>query len=56
MARMTTSAVCGTRWSHDLAHPDAKNRNHVYYRLNEVTEEVEIVLVWNAVAGATPDL
>jgi len=28
-----------------------KTRNHVYYRLNEVTEEVEIVLVWNAVAG-----
>jgi len=32
-----------------------KTRNHVYYHLNEAAEEVEILLVWNAVAGATPD-
>jgi hypothetical protein len=32
-----------------------KTRNHVYYRVNEAAGEVEILLVWNAVAGATPD-
>ena len=32
-----------------------KTRNHVYYRVNEAAQEVEILLVWNAVAGATPD-
>lgn len=33
-----------------------KTRNHIYYRLDEAAGEVEILLVWNAVAGATPDL
>jgi plasmid stabilization system protein ParE len=33
-----------------------KTRNHVYYRLNEAAGEVEILLVWNAAAGVTPDL
>ena len=33
-----------------------KTRNHIYYRLNDAVEEVEILLVWNAVAGATPDV
>jgi hypothetical protein len=33
-----------------------KTRNHVYYRLDDAAGQVEILLVWNAVAGATPDL
>lgn len=33
-----------------------KTRNHVYYRVNEVGAEVEILVVWNAVSGANPDL
>jgi plasmid stabilization system protein ParE len=33
----------------------SKTRNHVYYRMNETAGEVEILLVWSAVAGATPD-
>jgi hypothetical protein len=33
-----------------------RTRNQVYYRVNEVAGEVEILVVWNAVAGATPDL
>ena len=33
-----------------------KTRSHVYYRLDEAAGDVEILLVWNAVAGATPDL
>lgn len=33
-----------------------RTRNHVYYRVNEAAGEVEILVVWNAVAGATPDL
>jgi hypothetical protein len=33
-----------------------KTRNHVYFRVNEVAAEVEILVVWNAVSGATPDL
>jgi hypothetical protein len=32
-----------------------KPRTHVYYRLNEAAKEVEVLVVWNAVAGATPD-
>ena len=32
-----------------------KPRNHVHYRMNEAAREVEILLVWSAVAGATPD-
>ena len=33
-----------------------KPRNHVYYRISEATGDVEILVLWNAVAGATPDL
>jgi len=33
-----------------------KTRAHVYYRLDEVAGEVEVGLVWNAVAGADPAL
>lgn len=33
-----------------------KTRNHVYYRVSEAAGDVEILLVWNAVAGAAPDL
>jgi hypothetical protein len=32
-----------------------KTRNHVYYRVDEAAGEVEIILVWNAIAGAAPD-
>ena len=30
-------------------------RHHIYYRVNEPAGEVEILLVWSAIAGATPD-
>jgi len=33
-----------------------RTRNHVYYRVSEAARDVEILMVWNAVAGATPDL
>lgn len=33
-----------------------RTRNHVYYRVDETAGDVEILLVWNAVAGAAPDL
>ena len=33
-----------------------KTRNHIYYRVNDAGGEVEILLVWNAVAGSTPDV
>jgi hypothetical protein len=33
-----------------------KTRNHVYYRIDEAAGDVEILVVWNAVAGANPDL
>ena len=33
-----------------------ETRSHVYYRVNEVTAEVEILMLWNAVSGANPDL
>lgn len=33
-----------------------KTRNHIYYRVNEAGRDVEILLIWNAVAGATPEL
>jgi hypothetical protein len=33
-----------------------RTRSHVYYRLNGATGDVEIPLVWNAVAGATPSI
>ncbi|MCX5741564.1 MAG: hypothetical protein NT062_03590 [Proteobacteria bacterium] len=35
-----------------------KTRHHVYYRLNSAAGdvEIEILLVWNAVAGAAPDV
>jgi hypothetical protein len=32
-----------------------KTGNHVYYRLDETAREVEILLVWNAAAGKSPD-
>lgn len=31
-----------------------KTRNHVYYRVDDDAKEVEILIVWNAVAGAGP--
>jgi hypothetical protein len=31
-----------------------KTRHHVYYRLDDAAGEIEIVLVWNAVAGVGP--
>ena len=33
-----------------------KTRNHVYYRVNEAADEIEILLVWNAVAARGPDM
>jgi hypothetical protein len=33
-----------------------KTRSHVYYRVNEVAADVEILVLWNAVSGANPDL
>jgi hypothetical protein len=33
-----------------------KTRNHVYYRVNEAAGDVEVLVVWNAVAGATHEL
>ena len=33
-----------------------KTRNHVYYRLDEVAGDIEVLLVWNAIAGHTPDV
>jgi hypothetical protein len=33
-----------------------KTRNHVYYRLDDAAGEVEILLLWNAVAGEEPDV
>lgn len=33
-----------------------RTRNHVYYRLDDTAGSIEIVLVWNAVAGVMPDL
>lgn len=33
-----------------------KTGNHVYYRLDETAREVEILLVWNAAAGKSPDV
>ena len=33
-----------------------KTRVHVYYRVHEAAGEVEIIVVWNAVAGAAPDM
>jgi plasmid stabilization system protein ParE len=34
----------------------SKTRNHVYYRVDYKTGEVEVLLVWNAVSSTTPDL
>lgn len=33
-----------------------KTRHHVYYRLGPTADEIEIVVIWNATAGAPPDL
>jgi hypothetical protein len=33
-----------------------RTRNHVYYRVDEAAGEIEVLLVWNAVAGAAPDV
>jgi len=33
-----------------------KTRNHVYYRVDEGTQQVEVLLVWNAVAARGPDV
>lgn len=33
-----------------------KTRNHLYYRVDEVGGDVEVLLVWNAVAGQQPDV
>jgi len=33
-----------------------KTRNHVYYRVDDAAGEVEVLLVWNAVAERSPDV
>ena len=33
-----------------------RTRNHVYYRLDQAAREVEVLMIWNAVAGAGPEL
>ena len=33
-----------------------KTRNHVYYRRDEAAREVEILLLWSAVAATGPDV
>jgi hypothetical protein len=33
-----------------------KTRMHLYYRIDDAADEVEVLLVWNAVAGRTPDV
>ncbi len=33
-----------------------RTRHHVYYRLDDAAGDVEVLLVWNAVAGRTPDV
>lgn len=33
-----------------------KTRHHVYYRVDERAGVVDVLLVWNAVAGSKPDL
>jgi hypothetical protein len=33
-----------------------KTKNHVYYRVDHTAREAEILLVWNAVSRAAPDL
>jgi len=32
-----------------------KTKSHVYYRVDQAAQEVEIVSVWNALSGAEPD-
>jgi hypothetical protein len=33
-----------------------KTRTHVYYRVSGAAGDIEILVLWNATAGATPDL
>ena len=33
-----------------------KTRNHVYYRIDPTGGVVEILVIWNATAGASPEL
>ena len=33
-----------------------KTRNHLYYRINDSAGEIEILFLWNAVAGQSPTL
>lgn len=33
-----------------------KTRNHIYYRVDEAAGDVEVLLVWNAVAARSPDV
>jgi hypothetical protein len=32
-----------------------KTKHHVYYRVDQAAQEVEIVSLWNAVSGVEPD-
>jgi hypothetical protein len=33
-----------------------KTRTHVYYRIDEKADVVDVLLVWNAIGGSKPDL
>ena len=33
-----------------------RTRSHVYYRVNDAAGEVEVLLVWNAIAERAPDV
>ena len=33
-----------------------KTRHHIYYRVDSDRTEVEVLIIWNALAGAMPDL
>jgi hypothetical protein len=33
-----------------------KTKNHVFCRVDDAAREAEILLVWNAIASAAPDL
>jgi hypothetical protein len=33
-----------------------KTKNHVYYRIDHTAGEAEILIVWNAVSSAAPEL
>jgi plasmid stabilization system protein ParE len=47
-------AARGGRVIYRLLMP--KTKTHVYYRVNDTAQEVEVLLIWNAIAATGPDL